>query len=217
MPDILLMDDDEQLARVIRATLAQDGFTPHVVFDGPSAIEAISERPFDLFLLDVDVPRPDGYDVCKAVREAESGDTRATIVMITGRQEIASKLLAFSAGADDYLVKPLDLQELRTRVSRWLGTRALQDGIVKRRRQEAIQEIVTSICHEINNPLQVAVMGVDLTLRKQLDPDTVKDLTAVLENLNRISEVLSVLKLVEDRTVPYVGDDRMIDLGRGGA
>lgn len=216
MPDILLMDDDEQLARVMRATLAKDGFAPRVVFDGPSALAAAAERPFDLCLLDVDVPGANGFEVCRAIRSAETADSHATIVMVTARQEIASKLMAFAAGADDYLVKPLDLQELRTRVSRWLGTRALQDELVKKRRREAIQEIVISICHEINNPLQVAVMGIDLTLQKKLDEETSKDLTAVLDNLNRISEVLAVLRLVEDRTIAYVGGDRMIDVHRDG-
>lgn len=215
MPNILIMDDDRDLTSVLEKALTKDGHAPHVVFDGPSAIAAATERPADLILLDVNVPGADGFEVCRAIRASESGDTRATILMVTGRDDIASKLQAFAAGADDYLIKPIDLRELRSRVSRWVGTRTLQDELVKRRRREAIQEIVISISHEINNPLQVAVMGVDLALHKTtLDAETVADLTAVRDHLNRITQVLGVLRLVEDRTVPYVGGDRMIEVQR---
>ena len=215
MPNILIMDDDCDLTAVMEKALGRDGLTTQVAHDGPSAIAAATEHPADLILLDVNVPGADGFEVCRAIRASERGDARATILMVTGLDDISSKLKAFAAGADDYLVKPLDLRELRSRVSRWVGTRTLQDELVKRRRRDAIQEIVISICHEINNPLQVAVMGVELALNKKtLDAETVADLTAVRDHLTRITDVLGMLRVVEDKTVPYVGGDHMINVPR---
>src|ERR1039457_6798045 len=127
MSDILIMEDDEHLARLMRAALVQQGFKVAVTGDSAAAIEQVKALAPPLILLDVNVPGSDGFDVCRTVRTTEAENYRPTIVMITAQGEVASKLKAFAAGADDYLVKPVDVRELATRASLWLGTRALQD------------------------------------------------------------------------------------------
>jgi DNA-binding response OmpR family regulator len=116
-------------------------------------------------------------------------------------------------GADDYLTKPLDVRELRSRVTRWVDSRSEHAELVVRRRRDAISEIVSTICHEINNPLSAAVMGVDLVLaRATLDADAARNLETVAESLQRIEAVLGALKDADDRTVQYQGDQKMIAL-----
>jgi DNA-binding response OmpR family regulator len=214
---ILIVEDDPAMARLMRAMLVADGHELHVLADGLAALETLGRQPAELLLLDVEVPGKNGIELCRAVRDAEPSDRRTTIVMLTGRHDTASKLLAFDAGADDYLVKPIDARELRTRVARWLDSRQLHADLVVRRRREAIQEIVAAICHEVNNPLAVAMMGVDLVLtRGGVAGESAHELRLVREHLERIGGVLLSLQRIEDRTVPYVGDHRMIDI-RGGA
>jgi DNA-binding response OmpR family regulator len=213
--DILIVEDDTEMARLMRTMLMPDNHQIRVVGDGEAALEAAAAGPVDLMLLDVNIPGPNGIEVCRMVRQAETGDRRATIVMLTGRHDTASKLVAFGVGADDYLVKPIDAPELRTRVGRWLEARQHQADVVGRRRREAIREIVAAVAHELNNPLAVAVIGVDLVIRRgRLDPEAEKDLGTVRDNLQRISELISSLQSVEDRTVSYVGSERMIDIPR---
>lgn len=202
------------MARLLRAMVAAEGHTIDVCANGLQAIEIAQARPAELLLLDVNVPGCDGIEVCRRVRQHEDPDRRPTIVMITGRHDTASKLLAFSVGADDYLVKPIDVRELRGRIARWLDLRKQQRETVLRRRREAIQEMVTAICHEVNNPLTVAMMGIDLLMRRpSLEAAVATELQVVWEHLERITAVVASLQSVEDRTVTYLNDEKMIDLG----
>ncbi len=212
MARILLVEDDPEMARLMAGILSVDGHDIRVSGDGLEALDLVKTEPVELLLLDVGVPGVDGFEVCRRVRGRETTDWRTTIVMITGRHDTASKLLAFSVGADDCLVKPLDVLELRSRVTRWIGSRSEQTELVLRRRRDAIREIVSTICHEINNPLSAAVMGVELVLATTLDPDSRRNLDTVNQSLQRIEDVISALKTVEDRTVQYQGDVKMIEI-----
>jgi DNA-binding response OmpR family regulator len=212
MSRILIVEDDAEMARLMRGMLSTDGHEIEVCHDGNAALDAL-QTPVDLLLLDVNVPGRDGFEVCRAAREREQPGHRTTIVMITGRHDTASKLLAFSVGADDYLVKPLDVRELRSRVGRWVDSRAEHASMVMRRRREAIDEIVIAICHQVNNPLASAMMGVDLVLgRGAVRKQDRADLEIVRAQLARIAEVVAALQTVEDKTVPYIGAHRMIDV-----
>lgn len=213
MARILLVEDDTEMARLMSGILAVDGHEIAVSADGLAALDVLKASPVELLLLDVGVPGVDGFEVCRRVRARETGDNRTTIVMITGRHDTASKLLAFSVGADDYLVKPLDIRELRGRVARWIDSRSEHAEIVVRRRRDAIREIVSTICHEINNPLSAAVMGVDLVMaRAALDDESRRNLETVSASLLRIEDVITALKAVEDRTVQYHGASKMIEI-----
>jgi DNA-binding response OmpR family regulator len=209
------MEDDEHLARLMRAALVQQGFKVTVTGDSAAAIEQARALTPPLILLDVNVPGSDGFDVCRTVRASEPENQRSTIVMITAQDEVASKLRAFAAGADDYLVKPVDVRELATRASLWLGTRALQEDLVKRRRREAIHEIVVSICHEINNPLTAAMMALELVIEHSSScEETDAHLAMIREQLDRLSGVIVALRSADDSTVSYLGSHKMIDLRR---
>lgn len=213
MARILIVEDDALLAHLIGSMLALDGHGVETVDDGPRAIARAKSEPPDLLLLDVNLPGYDGFEICRRVRESEEADRRATIVMITGRHDTSGKLLAFSMGADDYLVKPVDVQELRSRVARWIESRTEQAHLVSKRRREAIAEIVAATCHELNNPLAAAMMGVELTLqREKLSAEARHDLEVVRGNLDRMDDVLKALTGVRDHTVTYHGDAKMIDI-----
>ena len=160
------------------------------------------------------LPGQDGFAVCAALRAREGGGSPA-IVMLTANDDIGSKLRAFDAGADDYLVKPIDLVELRTRAMRMLGTREAQQQIIAQRRRDAIKEIVTAICHELNNALTVAIGSLDLVPTETLSPEVVERIESCQGALFRMADTIDRLRVAEDRVVPYLGRHGMIDLGGG--
>ena len=213
MARILIVEDDVMMAHLMRDVLAIDGHEIETTEDGDAALRMIAGAPYELVLLDVNLPGHDGIEICRRVRETETPGHRATIVMSTGRHETSSKLLAFSVGADDYLVKPIDVRELRSRVLRWVASRSEQADLVVQRRRDAIAEIVAAICHELNNPLAAATIGVELVLRRGgLTPDSQHDLETVRESLYGMDDVLKKLTGVKDRTVDYLGESKMIDI-----
>lgn len=110
---ILVVDDDAKLVKLISSNLARRGFDIAAASDGKQALEmAISENP-DLVILDIMLPLMDGYQVCRKLRE-ESG---VPIIMLSARGGMSDKVECLNAGADDYLTKPFDMEELLARVN----------------------------------------------------------------------------------------------------
>ena len=97
-----------------------------------------------------------------------------------------------------------------------LGTREVQQQVVKQRRKEAIRDIVTAICHELNNSLTVALGHLELVPTETLAPDDAEHVAICQQALLDMADTITRLRLAEDRVVPYMGDHGMIDL-RGDA
>src|SRR2546429_1343601 len=109
---ILAADDDPQLLRLISRNLQLEGYAVLAVSDGQQALELIESHPPDLVLLDVMMPKMDGFTVCYRVREFSS----VPIIIITARGQDQDKVRGLDLGADDYLTKPFSVDELLARV-----------------------------------------------------------------------------------------------------
>ena len=116
---ILIADDDPQLVRALRITLAAHGYDVVAVADGAAAVAAAGQTHPDLVMLDLGMPQLDGVQVIHALR----GWTSVRILVVSGRTGSADKVEALDAGADDYVTKPFQIDELLARL-RALGRRA---------------------------------------------------------------------------------------------
>jgi DNA-binding response OmpR family regulator len=110
---VLLVEDDSMIADAIATALRQDGHAVDRVGDGAAATTALSTGGFDLVLLDLGLPRGDGLGVLRAARARHDA---TPVIIITARDDLASRVAGLDAGADDYLVKPFDLEELAARM-----------------------------------------------------------------------------------------------------
>lgn len=122
MPHILVVEDESHLAIGIKFNLEQEGFSVSVVGDGQTALKALAtaEPPIDLVVLDIMLPGMSGYAVCEAIREEGNA---LPIVMLTARTLVEDRIRGFDAGADVYLQKPFDLDELLSVVRSLLSRR----------------------------------------------------------------------------------------------
>ena len=111
-PDVLVVDDDPNIRRLMRLYLEKDGFTVREAERGDTAVEEFHRLPPDLVLLDVMLPGQDGYQVLKAIRKTGN----IPVIMVTARGETFDKVLCLELGADDYIVKPFDGKEMIARV-----------------------------------------------------------------------------------------------------
>jgi DNA-binding response OmpR family regulator len=109
---ILVVDDDENICRLLKMYLVNEGFKVLVANDGVKALEIVEKEKIDLIILDVMMPVMDGWDVCRAVRRISA----VPIIMLTARDMLDDKLQGFESGADDYMVKPFETKELVARV-----------------------------------------------------------------------------------------------------
>ncbi len=112
---ILVVDDEPQIRRVMRATLTTDGYEVMDARSGEEALRALRENTFDLVLLDMNMPGCDGLETCRALR-ASRPDTNLAIIMLTVRGAERDKVKALDAGADDYVTKPFSTPELLARI-----------------------------------------------------------------------------------------------------
>ncbi|MDE3735261.1 MULTISPECIES: response regulator transcription factor [Pseudomonas] len=110
---LLLVEDDNALGAGVRAGLRQEGYTIDWLTDGASALHALQTEEFDLAILDLGLPRLDGVQVLQQLRA--SGSTLPVLVL-TARDATDDRIIGLDAGADDYLVKPFDLNELKARL-----------------------------------------------------------------------------------------------------
>jgi two-component system response regulator MprA len=123
---ILIVDDDRKITALLRRTLTYEGYIVALASDGAQGLLSARDVPPDLVILDVMMPGMDGLEVCRRLRAG--GDV--PILMLTARDEIPDRVAGLDAGADDYLVKPLALEELGARVRALLRRREGTAGSV---------------------------------------------------------------------------------------
>jgi two-component system response regulator QseB len=110
---LLLVEDDAMIGEAIRAGLRREGFTVDWVHDGAGAAQVLRSEPFELLLLDLGLPGSDGLQLLKTLRER--GES-LPVLIITARDAVSDRVGGLDAGADDYLIKPFDLDELAARI-----------------------------------------------------------------------------------------------------
>lgn len=111
-PVVLVAEDDSSVRKAVTRVLELEGYSIQAVNDGRQALEALSQRQHDLVVMDVMMPFADGLTVCK---EARHRGVTTPILLLTARHEVGDRVAGLDAGADDYLVKPFEVEELLAR------------------------------------------------------------------------------------------------------
>ena len=154
MTTILVVDDDPKIRSVLGRGLRFEGYDVQIAASGQEALQLARDTPFDLVVLDLTMPRMDGLEVCRRLRRG----VNVPILMLTARSAVADRIVGLDSGADDYLTKPFDFEELLARV------RALL-----RRTQPQSGEILTFADLRLNTGTREAERGgrrVELTTRE---------------------------------------------------
>lgn len=111
--NILLVEDDIRIADVLRIGLTENGYTVDVAYDGRLGFKMFESKPFNLVLLDINLPVFSGYELCKLIRVT---NTEIPVVMITALNALEDKIEGYDAGADDYIIKPFEFRELLMKI-----------------------------------------------------------------------------------------------------
>lgn len=112
MNRILMIEDDQRLAAMVRTYLADAGFEVSVADDGSRGLRFLDKQPFDLVLLDLMLPDADGLDLCRRIR----GQSDVAIIMVTAKGDTTDRVVGLELGADDYVAKPFQPRELLARI-----------------------------------------------------------------------------------------------------
>ncbi|MDY4892206.1 MAG: response regulator transcription factor [Agathobacter sp.] len=109
---VLVVDDEKLIVKGIRFSLEQDGMEVDCAYDGEEALKMAQENEYDMILLDIMLPKMDGFEVCQAIREFSD----MPIVMLTAKGDDMDKILGLDYGADDYITKPFNILEVKARI-----------------------------------------------------------------------------------------------------
>lgn len=112
MSKVLVVDDEKLIVKGIKFSLEQDGFEVDCAYDGEEALEMARKNEYDVVLLDVMLPKLDGFEVCRSIREFSN----MPIIMLTAKDGDMDKILGLEYGADDYITKPFNILEVKARI-----------------------------------------------------------------------------------------------------
>jgi len=175
---VLLVEDEPHAAQVLAKGLREQAYAVDVAADGDKALFQVGTTDYDALILDVMLPKADGFTVCRAIRDAGSA---VPILMLTARDSVESRIEGLDCGADDYLVKPYDFGELLARLR----------AVIRRGKQPVLPERV------VVGPLTIETRSRRALLRDQEVPLTAKEY-ALLEYLaRRAGDVVSRSDIAE--------------------
>ena len=111
--NILLVEDEQKIANTLKIGLVENGFAVEAAYDGVMGLRLFETQPFHLVVLDINLPRMNGYELCKKIREKNA---QIPIIMITALSSLNDKIEGYDAGADDYIIKPFEFKELLMKI-----------------------------------------------------------------------------------------------------
>jgi DNA-binding response OmpR family regulator len=219
--NVLLADDDPIMRLLLTKVVEQCGHTVVMAAaDGEEAWEAYTSAPPPLVILDWEMPRTNGLEVCRRIRESISSD-ETFILMVTARDRTEDLTAVLDAGADDYMSKPVTPDNLQARLR--IAERRIEMNAARRRAEEELRkarylagigETSLALQHEINNPLAALLSHASLIEAKMVEPHEMDEaLATIVQQARRIGDVVKKLRELDNpRSVEYLGQARMIDI-----
>ena len=193
---VLVVDDEKLIVKGIRFSLEQDGMQVDTAFDGEEALKLARENTYDIILLDVMLPKYDGFEVCQQIREYSD----VPIIMLTAKGDDMDKILGLEYGADDYITKPFNILEVKARIKaimRRTGKRNEEDN-----RQFLVKGDMKIDCE--SRSVFIGEREINLTA-KEFDL-----LELLVTNPNKVYSRENLLNLVWG--YEYPGDARTVDV-----
>ena len=194
MYKVLIADDNKQIVSILSEYCKKNNFTVSTVFDGETALKKIEENEFDIILLDVMMPKKDGFDVCRQVRTFSN----VPIIMITARGEDYEKIMGLEIGADDYIVKPFSPGEIIARIN------AILRRITPKNDESAKIFIYDNLEIDLNN-FTVKINDEIISLTKK----EIEILWTLATNQNKVFTRENLLDLIWG--FDYFGESRTVD------
>ena len=197
MAKVLVVDDEKLIVKGIRFSLEQDGMEVDCAYDGEEALEMAHANRYDIILLDVMLPKLDGFQVCQQIREFSS----VPIVMLTAKGDDMDKILGLEYGADDYITKPFNILEVKARIKAIIRRTSRQEA--KPKNPNVIEDGDVKIDCESR---RLYILGKEINLTaKEFDL-----MELFVKNPNKVYSRENLLNLVWG--YEYPGDVRTVDV-----
>lgn len=138
---VLVVDDEKLIVKGIRYSLEQDGMEVDCAYDGQEAVDAAKSKEYDIVLLDVMLPKLNGFEVCQMIREFSD----VPIIMLTAKGDDMDKILGLEYGADDYITKPFNILEVKARIKAIMRRSSKKNSVDNRKNEIVVDEMKIDI------------------------------------------------------------------------
>jgi len=195
---ILIVDDMVDTVELLKKRLRSEGYDTAEAYDGEEGLRQVNVYNPDLIILDVMMPKLNGFEVCERLKMSE--DTRfIPVLMLTAKSEVEDKVKGLDIGADDYLAKPFNYKELSARVRSLLAIKTAHEKLAEEEKSEALEQMMDEVAHEVRNPL-VSIGGFARKVYENLpegNPNK-KYMEMIIEDVGRLENI--VKQLIEIQT-----------------
>lgn len=200
---ILIVDDNVDTVELLRKRFRADGYDTGEAYDGEEGLEKVREYEPDLIVLDVMMPKLDGYEVCERLNKDEM-TKHIPILMLTAKSEVPDKVKGLDIGADGYITKPFDYKEVAALVRSLLTQKQESKKMAEKEKFDALDHLVDEVSHEVRNPL-VAIGGFARRVRESLPEDSKnrKYMDIILQNVEVLERMVHELIALKGATLCY--------------
>jgi DNA-binding response OmpR family regulator len=214
---ILVVDDDSFIRSFLKKRLTANNYEVILAENGEEGLAQAKEQHPHLIISDWMMPKMDGVEFCKRVKNDD--ELKYTyFILLTARDTAEDKIAGMEHGADDFMTKPFNDKELLARINVGLRITALQQELSRFQHTKAITELAVTIGHEINNPLGIMMLTLQVMKKKIGTPresELAADIDSIMLNGNRVADIVKRLcSLDELQFKPYLknSDLQMLDL-----
>ena len=194
---VLVVDDEKLIVKGIRFSLEQDGMEVDCAYDGEEALRMAREKEYDIILLDVMLPKLDGFEVCQQLRETSS----VPVVMLTAKGDDMDKILGLEYGADDYITKPFNILEVKARIK----------AIMRRTEKKGAEQTKSKVIQAGDLTMDCEVRRVNIAGREvNLTAKEFDVLELLIFHPNKVYSRENLLNIVWG--YEYPGDVRTVDV-----
>jgi len=200
---ILIVDDAVDTVELLKKRLRFEGYDTAEAYDGKEALKLVPEYNPDLIILDVMMPKLNGYEVCQRLKSNEN-TKYIPVLMLTAKSEVEDKVKGLDIGADHYLAKPFNYKELSARVRSLVATKAAREKLVEEEKSEALEQMMEEVAHEIRNPL-TSIGGFARRVYDRLpqgDPNK-KYMEMIINDVARLENMMKELLELETAAISY--------------
>ncbi len=213
---ILIVEDEKDTRFILNKLLTKNDYTVETTSNGKEALELIKTFMPKVILADWTMPIMDGIELCNHIKSNENSKLIYYIIL-TARSSLNDKIRGLDIGADDFLSKPIENQELLARIRTGIRVHNLQAELKSVEHSKAIVEMACTIGHEINNPLSsliVSLKNLEDELKSSKQNKFSDDLTVIYKSIDRIKQLVNnLIHLRNPEVVQYADDQKMIKLG----
>lgn len=212
---ILIVEDEEDTRFILERLLTKNNFEVKTSVNGLEALDVLKEYSPKVIVADWTMPKIDGIQLCDIIKK-DQNTKHIYFILLTARASLRDRVAGLDIGADDFLVKPIENQELIARIRSGIRIFNLQNELKSIEHNKALIEIATTIGHNINNPLSsllISVRNLETELASKLEDSNREDFEIIKESIQRIEAfVTELVNLKNPELENYVNDQKMLKI-----